>query len=171
MEGVDDVGKAALFGVGALPRRAISSLGAGKRAVPGRAAHTGKCFCGRVRFTVTEPIRNRCFCHCESCRRATGSALVAWGTVNEADFKILSGEVSVYKSSPQVERGFCSSCGTSLTYRHELRVGDVDFTLVSLDAAEGIEPQMHIWVQDKLPWLSISDGRPQFRTVPGHDGV
>jgi hypothetical protein len=50
-------------------------------------------------------------------------------------------------------------------------VGDVDFTLVSLDAAAGIEPQMHIWVQDKLPWVHINDGRPQFKTVPGQDGV
>ena len=73
--------------------------------------------------------------------------------------------MSVHRSSPQVERGFCSVCGTSLTYRHELRVGDVDFTLVSLDAAEGIEPQMHIWVQGKLPWVHINDGRPQFKTV------
>ena len=136
-----------------------------------KATYTGGCFCGRVRFAVVEPIRNRCFCHCESCRRATGSAFVAWGTVNEADFRILSGEVSVHRSSPQVERGFCSVCGTSLTYRHELRVGDVDFTLVSLDATEEIEPQMHIWVQDKLPWVHINDGRPQFKTGPEPDGV
>lgn len=30
---------------------------------------------------------------------------------------------------------------------------------------------MHIWVQDKLPWVHINDGRPQFKTVPGHDGA
>jgi hypothetical protein len=131
------------------------------------AALSGGCFCGRVRFTVTEPVRNCCFCHCESCRRATGSAPVAWGTVNECDFKILSGEVSMYRSSPEAERGFCSTCGTSLTYRHALRIGEVDFTLVSLDAAEGFVPQMHIWVQDKLPWVHIGDGRPQFETVAG----
>jgi hypothetical protein len=138
--------------------RSTSSVGCQESAVVGKATYSGKCFCGRVRFTVTEPIRNGCFCHCESCRRATGSALVAWGTVNEADFRILSGEVSVHRSSPQVERGLCSVCGTSLTYRHELRAGDVDFTLVSLDAAEGIEPQMHIWVQDKLPWVTSTTG-------------
>ena len=136
-----------------------------------KAKYSGKCYCGRVRFSVAEPIRYRCFCHCESCRRATGSALVAWGTVKESDFSILSGEISVYRSSPQVQRGFCALCGTSLTYRHELRAGEVDFTLVSLDAAEGIEPQMHIWVQDKLPWVHINDGRPQFETVPGQDGA
>lgn len=141
-----------------------------ENAVVGRA-YSGRCFCGRVRFTVTEPIRYRCYCHCESCRRAIGSTPVAWGTVNAADFKVLIGEVSVHRSSSEVERGFCSVCGTSLTYRHDLRAGDVDFTLVSLDDAERIDPQMHIWVRDKLPWVHIDDGWPQFKTVPEGDGV
>jgi hypothetical protein len=65
----------------------------------------------------------------------------------------------------------CSVCGTSLTHRHELCAGDLDFTLVCLDTVEGIEPQVHIWVQDKLSWVHIDDGRPQFKTVPGHDDV
>lgn len=124
-----------------------------------------------MRFSVTGPIRNRSFCHCLSCRRATGGALVAWGTVDEGDFRILSGEISVHRSSPQVERGFCRKCGTSLTYRHELRFGEIDFTLVSLDAAERFEPQVHIWVQDRLPWVQIDDGHPQFEAVPGVAGA
>jgi hypothetical protein len=132
------------------------------------ATHSGSCFCGSVRFTVTEPFRNLCFCHCESCRRSTGSAFVAWGTANKESFRVLSGEISLHRSSTLVERGFCSACGTTLTYRHERRANDIDFTLVSLDAPENVEPQMHIWVQDKLPWVQIDDGRPQFQTVPGN---
>lgn len=91
--------------------------------------------------------------------------------MDEGDFRILSGEISVHRSSPQVERGFCRKCGTSLTYRHEPRIGEIDFTLVSLDAAERFEPQVHIWVQDKLPWVQIDDRHPQFKTVPGLDGA
>jgi hypothetical protein len=30
---------------------------------------------------------------------------------------------------------------------------------------------MHIWVEDKLPWVHINDGRPQFKTVPEPDGA
>jgi hypothetical protein len=87
--------------------------------------------------------------------------------VNDVDFEILGGNLAVHRSSAQVERCFCSVCGTPLTYRHQLRVGEVDFTLASLDSPEQIEPRMHIWVQDKLPWVQIDDGRPQFMTVPG----
>jgi hypothetical protein len=120
-----------------------------------------------VRYSVTEPIRNRCFCHCESCRRAAGAPFVAWGTVSDADFSLGGGELALHRSSAGVERGFCAACGTTLTYRHAGRAGEVDFTLASLDQPERVEPVMHIWVQDKLPWVRIDDGLLKYQTVPG----
>jgi len=91
---------------------------------------------------------------------------VAWGTVDADHFEILSGDVSTVRTSAEVERTFCTNCGSSLTYRHTLRAGDVDFTLVSLDDPAALAPQSHIWVQDKLPWITLNDGLPQFQTVP-----
>ena len=127
----------------------------------------GRCYCGKVRFSITGPVRNLCICHCESCRRAAGAAFVGWGTVNTDRFKILSGERSAVKPSAEVERTFCNHCGSSLTYCHALRAGELDFTLVSLDDPAALAPRMHIWVQDKLPWVMLNDGLPQFQTVPG----
>lgn len=133
--------------------------------------HLGRCYCGRVRFAATGPVRSLCICHCESCRRAAGAAFVAWGTVDTDNFKILSGEVSVVRTSVEVKRTFCTNCGSSLTYSHTLRARDVDFTLVSLDDPSAFAPQMHIWVQDKLPWMTLNDGLPQFQTVPSAGGT
>jgi hypothetical protein len=127
----------------------------------------GRCYCERARFAATGPVRNLCICHCESCRRATGAAFVAWGTVNADQFRILSGDPSAVRTSPEVERTFCAYCGSSLTYSHTLRAGELDFTLVSLDDPSALAPGMHIWVQDKLPWVRLDDGLPQFQTVPG----
>ena len=91
---------------------------------------------------------------------------MAWGTVDANHFRILSGHPSVVRTSAEVERTFCANCGSSLTYRHTLRASEMDFTLVSLDDPSALAPQMHIWVQDKLPWIKLSDGLPQFQTVP-----
>jgi hypothetical protein len=79
----------------------------------------------------------------------------------------LSGEPAVVRTSVDVERTFCANCGSSLTYRHRQRAGDLDFTLVLLDDPSPFAPQMHIWVQDKLPWVRLDDGLPQFKTVAG----
>jgi hypothetical protein len=127
--------------------------------------YLGRCYCGTVRFAVTGPVRNLCVCHCESCRRAAGAAFVGWGTVDADQFRTLSGERAAVRSSADVERTFCAACGSSMTYRHTLRAGELDFTLVLLDDPSALAPRMHIWVQDKLSWVK-EDGLPQFQTVP-----
>src|SRR6267143_2147975 len=58
--------------------------------------------------------------------------------------------------------GLCAACGTSLTYRNDARAAEIDVTLATLDDPTLLAPQMHLWVGDKLPWMSIDDGRPQF---------
>ena len=101
------------------------------------------------------------------CRRAAGAPAVPWGTFARSAFSLSRGRIAEYRSSPQVARGFCPECGTSLTYRHERRAAEIDVTLASLDDPGALVPQMHLWVSDKLPWMSIGDGLPQFeRGVP-----
>jgi hypothetical protein len=135
--------------------------------VPCMAAgeHLGGCRCGAVRYRVSGGARHPCFCHCESCRRASGAAVVAWGTFEHANFQLTRGRLAEYHSSPPVTRGFCAACGTALTYRHRARADDVDVTLASLDEPARLAPRMHIWVSDKLPWMSIDDGLPQYATT------
>jgi hypothetical protein len=123
--------------------------------------YAGGCLCGAVRYEITGPASNPCFCHCTSCRRATGAAMVPWGTFALEAVRFTRGRLTEYRSSPGVWRGFCASCGTSLTYRHEARGAQIDVTLVTLDDPTPLAPQMHVWVQDRLPWVAIGDSLPQ----------
>ena len=127
---------------------------------------SGRCLCGSVRYEASGAVRNLCFCHCESCRRGAGAAFVAWGTVDDGSFRVVAGRLTTVQSSPGVERGFCGACGSSITYRNAKRPAEVDFTLATLDEAAALAPRMHIWVQDKLPWVQITDGLTQHATVP-----
>jgi hypothetical protein len=126
------------------------------------AGYLGGCLCGGVRYQLSGPVSNLCFCHCASCRRASGAPMVPWGTFVRENFRLTRGSLAEYRSSPAVTRGFCAACGTSLTYRHDDRARDIDVTLATLDDPTLLAPQVHIWVGDKLPWVSINDGRPQF---------
>lgn len=127
-----------------------------------RTTHSGRCFCGQVRFEVAGPAKFACFCHCESCRRAAGGVYVAWATFVKNDFVVTAGEMLQHQSSRQATRGLCSNCGTSITYEHSDRKGQIDVNLTSLDDPSVFAPGAHIWVDDKLPWVNIDDGLPQF---------
>lgn len=114
--------------------------------------HTGGCLCGRVRFAGSTPVSN--LCHCNSCRRAAGAPLVAWGTFVSAAFHITRGELTEYRSYPLVLRGFCAACGGALTYRHEARAGEIDVTLASLDEAASLSRRRCTcgWVRSCPGW-------------------
>jgi hypothetical protein len=125
--------------------------------------HEGGCFCGRIRFQVEGPEQFSCFCHCHSCQKAAGGPVVPWTTFAKDRFRLTSGEMAACHSSPGVTRGFCRDCGTSLTYEHVRRGGDVDITTTSFDDPSLFPPRVHIWVEDKAPWLSIGDELPQYQ--------
>jgi hypothetical protein len=87
--------------------------------------------------------------------------MVPWVTFASHSFAVV-GQLAQYRSSPGVSRGFCAACGTSITYRREDRSEEVDVTVSSLDDPATMDPEAHIWVEDKLPWVVIGDGRAQF---------
>jgi len=127
---------------------------------------TGGCFCGAVRFEVEGPETFACFCHCHSCQHAAGAPVVAWATYRRDGFVVTSGELHAYSSSPGVTRGICAACGTSISYEHTKRTGEIDLSLNCLDDPSAPVLKAHIWVEDKAPWLDICDNLPVYaRTV------
>jgi hypothetical protein len=121
----------------------------------------GGCLCGAVRFRAMGAPRYLCYCHCESCRRAAGAASVRWAKFGRERFELTGAAVVEFRSSAQVLRGFCGTCGSSLTYRNETRADEVDVVLTALDEPALLAPAAHVWVADKLPWVHIDDDLPQ----------
>jgi hypothetical protein len=122
----------------------------------------GRCFCGFVRFEVTGPVENPCFCHCTSCRLASGAPYLSWGSFLKSSLSVVEGEVTIHRSSEPVERGFCGKCGTTISYFHADRPDYIDITLVSLDESSGIRPKFHIWIANKDPAVIIGDDLPRY---------
>ena len=92
---------------------------------------TGGCQCGAVRFRVEGDLGEASICHCRMCQKATGGL---FGPFVGAPFEALvwtRGEPKRFQSSNQVRRGFCSDCGTPLTFEYgdhhvSLAVGALD---------------------------------------------
>jgi hypothetical protein len=96
---------------------------------------------------------------------------VAWATYPRAALRFSSGEPAAYASSKGVSRGFCTRCGTPLTYEASFMADMVDVTIASLDEPASVEPTMHIWLAHRLPWVGIDDGRARYDGFPPLDGA
>jgi hypothetical protein len=127
----------------------------------------GGCLCGGVKFEITRAVGPFELCHCSRCRKANGSAFVAFLGVNRADFRLLQGddliktfEAPVRESPPGYRTQFCGRCGSPVPDSN----GDSPWMEVPaglLDDDPQLRPDRHIFVEVKSPWFSITDNLPR----------
>jgi hypothetical protein len=128
----------------------------------------GSCLCGGVRYEISGRLGHASHCHCSMCRKHHGAAFGSYASVRRRDFRWASGEALVgrFASSPGIERGFCTRCGSTLFWDATGDPTSFGLALGTLDADPGVRPSLHIFVGSKAPWYEIADGLPQHETSP-----
>jgi len=121
----------------------------------------GGCLCGELRYEAHSPI-DAGYCHCRLCQRSSGAPVLAWVSFPSANFSFSQGKSRGYQSSPRGLREFCASCGTQISFRDSTTPLRVDVNIASLDDPASIEPEYHIWVESRIPWLHIEDDLPRY---------
>ena len=125
-----------------------------------RKKHNGTCNCGEVAFTITGDLAEPSVCHCTQCRRQTG---YCWSSTHipTAALTFQSEAALVwYQSSPNVQRGFCGTCGCFLFWNPEDE-DKISVSMGALDAPTGVMIGRHIFVADKGDYYDLADGLPQ----------
>lgn len=130
---------------------------------------SGGCLCGAVRYEFTGVPLWAGYCHCESCRRATGAPVAAFIGVNQAAVTFTGEPPEVYPSSPGVERWFCGSCGSPLAYVGERWPEEVHLYTASLDEPAKHPPRFHVNCREQLPWLVMGDALPRFAVTSAEE--
>ena len=112
----------------------------------------GGCNCGQVRLEVSgKPVRVG-LCHCQVCRKETGS-LGNFFAVWRADHVSVRGETRSWVLSTD-NRHFCPICGSSVfatvdgANEFEVRVGAFD------DAPTDLTPTYELWVLRRERWFA-----------------
>ena len=118
----------------------------------------GQCQCGSIIYKVASAPFDCCYCYCSICRKLTGSVSGAYGTVPKKDFEWLSGKslVSKYEQNDNLERSFCSKCGSFLLSEHQLDPENVFLSLGCLSAHESIKIEYQQFVDSRADWCSVS---------------
>ena len=82
----------------------------------GNEITTGKCLCESIKFKIHGNPLWVSNCHCQGCRRNTGSVVATFVGLRKEQLSYITGSRKFYESSPDVHHGFCADCRTPLTY-------------------------------------------------------
>lgn len=122
----------------------------------------GRCLCGNLRFELRGRRLWVAHCHCDSCRRNTGSAVATFVGYRKEQLTYTRGERKFYRSSPGVQRGFCADCGTPMTYEADRYPDEVHLHIGTIDNPEAFEPQLHVFFAERIGWMDLADDLPRY---------
>jgi hypothetical protein len=126
----------------------------------------GGCACNAVRYRLSsKPMFVHC-CHCLDCQRQTGTAFVLNALIEADRVEMLAGEpqpTAVPTDSGKPHRIFrCPSCQTAVWSEYG-GVEQIRFVRVgTLDQPSALQPDVHIYVRSKVPWVRLPDDAPAF---------
>ena len=135
--------------------------------------HRGSCLCGTVQYEADRVQGPYVYCHCESCRKSSGTAFAANVSVAVNEFRVVSGaeQLTTYESSPGKVRHFCGQCGSPLYTKVGRDPKFVRVRLGSLDTDFSQHPSAHIFVAQKAHWHTIDGHRTQYAEWPDVEDV
>lgn len=118
-------------------------------------ARTGRCFCGAVRYRLSEEPLTLYACHCTDCQKRSGGAFGLSMWVERAALEVTQGEAVLQASStgdgrPRNAR-ICARCGTELWLEPENR------------------PALAI-ARPAQPWFVFPQGVARYETQPADPG-
>ena len=122
----------------------------------------GSCLCRGVAYEVDADAGPIVHCHCETCRKAHGSAFSSVSNVPRSAFRWIRGEdlLGSYESSPGKRRHFCTRCGSHILAERTgqptllLRLGCLDTPITHT-------PKAHIWRSDGASWYDPKLALPE----------
>ena len=124
---------------------------------------TGGCQCGAVRYALLTAPDQVSVCHCRMCQKASAGPIMAFARVKRRALCWTRGEPASFRSSSLVERHFCGTCGTPLTYNF-IESPNISVTVGSLDDPEATRPVLQYSVERTLSWFPTIAELPGKRT-------
>ncbi|MDX1529087.1 MAG: GFA family protein [Gammaproteobacteria bacterium] len=128
---------------------------------------TGGCLCGAVRYQVGVDPTWVSHCHCSMCRKQTGALVGTYVMFPAGTVRWTATQPTRYRSSADVERSFCSTCGGTIGFH---RVHETSLAVGSLDEPSQLSVDRcrhaHVWNQERVAWFDISDDWQRHDSFP-----
>ncbi len=129
----------------------------------------GSCLCGSVQYEISGEPAKFYHCHCQRCRKATGTGHASNLLLKPGTIKWLQGEelIKLYKV-PEAKRFtncFCSNCGGRVP-RYVKETDSILIPAGSLDSEPPIRPQARIFWSSRADWSCSAGELPTYSEYP-----
>ena len=131
---------------------------------------TGHCYCGAVTFETSGESYWIGHCHCESCRRASGSAMTTFAGFKHEQVRFTGATPKRHNTDDGVSRSFCGQCGSPVAYESDDQSGVIHLHLGLFDDLEQTPPQDHSFRKEKASWLNADEHLPDNDWSPVNRG-
>lgn len=127
---------------------------------------TATCLCGSVRISCGKPVGPGGYCHCDDCRRVTGSAFSVNVPFEASGFRVVVGETGSFTkladSGNELTRHFCRNCGSPLFGTSPQHPDRVYVRAGVIDQPSLVRPGSQSWCQSKVEWATIGLELPSY---------
>lgn len=115
----------------------------------------GSCLCGDIKFEINIDMLRMYQCHCEQCRKQTGTASSCGSVVTQDQFSWTSGESSITKweKDSGFTSHFCSKCGSSVP--NKFRGEPFYWIPVGLVNSNKVQTVANIFTNEKVTWSHV----------------
>jgi len=130
----------------------------------------GSCLCGGVTFEVSEAPETLRYCHCESCKKLSGSPATLNGRVRSTSIRIVEGAdlLETFEPPGGSAKTFCTRCGSNLFGGGWPNSEIASVRASALDDEFAARPSAHIYVRSVAAWETLpDDGLERFETTSG----
>ena len=135
-----------------------------------RGQLTGGCFCGAVRYEISERPKVTLSCHCRDCQYVSGGAAAHALILDGDDVAITKGKPkehwTVSAKGNRMGRLFCETCGTPLFAKNERHPEILQVKAGSLDDPSQFRMHANAWVSSAPAWHYIDPAVLRFPRDP-----
>jgi len=133
-------------------------------------AHSGKCFCGKVRFDVSGESAAMGYCHCSSCREwsaAPVNAFALW-PLDAVKITKCADDIGFYRRTAESNsvRKWCKICVGQMFA--DVPAWNMVDMFVAVIPSLPFKPALHMNYQGKV--LAVKDGLPKQKDLPKEFG-
>ena len=119
---------------------------------------TAECHCGALKVIATGEPERVYLCHCQACRRRTGTAFHT-GASYQKDQVRLEGERKIYEreadSGNRIRFHFCPNCGSNLYWEGDRNPAVCGVAVGAFDVEAFPAPSDSIWEETMHRWLGL----------------